>query len=369
MNLGSPINTSKWDSQPSISSDGRTLYFSSKRTGGKGFSDLYVSQLAPNGEWTVPRSLGDSINTPEYEESPLIHPDGKTLYFVSNGHLGMGKRDLYVTRMDENGNWGSPVNLGYPINTWNEEYALFVEAGGDIAYFSSGRDGGYGSLDIYSFQLYDDIKPNKVTYVKGKVKDKIFRRPLRAKIELIDLATSDVVFKSVSDKITGDFLVTLPVDHDYALNVSRDGFLFYSEHFSLSRDENTDKPYRLNVEMQPIKFGEKVVLKNVFFETASYSLLPESKVELDKLVKFLKTNLTIKVEIGGHTDNVGKPDDNQILSENRAKSVMEYLIANGIDKTRTRYKGYGELQPIDTNDTAEGRANNRRTEFKVLGDE
>ena len=368
-NLGTPVNSRSWDSQPSISADGKTLFFASKRDDGYGKADIYVSHLAPNGEWTVPRNLGPKINTPFFEESPMIHPDGKTLYFVSNGHLGMGERDIYMTRLGKDGEWGDPVNLGYPINTWNEEYALFVDAGGELAFFSSAREGGYGELDVYSFELYDDIKPNKVTYVKGRVKDKETGDPLGAKFELIDLETSKVVVESSSDKVNGKFLVTLPSGHDYALNVSKDKYLFYSEHFSIPKDQDIESAFTMDVKLQPIKFGEKVVLKNIFFETASYDLLPESKVELDKLVEFMKNNPSIRIEIGGHTDNVGKPEDNQLLSENRSKSVRTYLIDHEITSDRIQFRGYGEEQPIDTNETEEGRANNRRTEFKVLKDE
>jgi outer membrane protein OmpA-like peptidoglycan-associated protein len=368
-NLDSPVNTSKWESQPSISADGKTLYFVSNRINGLGKSDIWVTHLAPNNEWTIPRNLGDVINTAFSEETPFIHPDGKTLYFTSDGHVGMGGKDIFVTRMNPDGSWSVPKNLGYPINTWNDEQGLFVAATGENAYFSSDRKGGFGKLDIYSFPLYEEARPTRVTYVKGKVKDKVTGKPLGADFELIDLATSEVVVRSSSDKISGRFLVTLPVDHEYALNVSKDGYLFYSEHFSLPAAQDFSKPYQMDVELQPIKHGEKVVLKNIFFETASYELLPESQVELNKLVAFMNNNPTIRIEIGGHTDNVGKPDDNQILSENRSKSVREYLIQNEILENRISYKGYGEEQPVDTNDTPEGRANNRRTEFKVLSGE
>lgn len=369
VNLGSPVNTSKWESQPSISSDGKTLYFASKRAGGMGGPDIYVTHLAPNGEWTVPRNLGEPINTGSAEETPFIHPDGRTLYFTSDGHVGMGQKDIYITRKDRYGNWTEPKNLGYPINTWKEEMGLFVAASGETAYFSSDREEGYGKLDIYAFPLYREVRPAKVTYVKGKVRDKVFGKPLGARIQLIDLATSEVVIESSSDRITGKFLVTLPSGHDYALNVSKEGFLFHSEHFSLSDDKNTTEPLRLDVELQPIKYGEKVVLKNIFFETASFALLPESEVELNKLVEFLTNNPSIEIEIGGHTDNVGKPEDNQRLSENRARAVSEYLTAHEVARKRLQYKGYGETQPIDSNGTAKGRAINRRTEFKVSGSE
>lgn len=368
-NLGSPVNSSKWESQPSVSSDGKTLYFVSNRNGGQGGMDIWITHLAPNGEWTVPRNLGDVINTPFSEETPFIHPDGRTLYFTSDGHLGFGEKDIYMTRKDSLGNWSTPKNLGYPINTWNDEQGLFVAASGEKAYFSSDRDGGFGKLDLYSFELYEDARPDKVTYIKGRVKDKVTGKPLAAKFELIDLETSQTVIESSSDPINGAFLVTLPVDHNYALNVSKDEYLFYSEHFSLEADHDLSKPYKMDVKLQPIKYGEKVVLKNIFFETASYELLPESKVELDKLVAFMNNNPKIRIEIGGHTDNVGKPEDNQLLSENRSKSVRSYLIDNSIASDRIQYKGYGEEQPIDTNETPEGRANNRRTEFKVLDSE
>lgn len=368
-NIGGPVNTAKWESQPSISADGKTLYFVSNRNGGFGGMDIWVTQLTPNNEWTVPRNLGDKINTPFSEETPFIHPDGKTLYFTSNGHVGMGEKDIYVTRKDADGNWSEPQNLGYPINTWNDEQGLFVAASGENAYFSSDRKGGYGKLDLYSFKLYEGARPTRVTYVKGKVRDKETGKPLGAKFELIDLATSEVVIESSSDQIDGKFLVTLPVDHDYALNVSKDNYLFYSEHFSLPKEQDITKPYRMDVDLQPIKFGEKVVLKNIFFETASYDLLPESTVELDKLVAFMNNNPSIHIEIGGHTDNVGKPEDNQLLSENRSKSVRQYLIDHAIAENRIQYKGYGEEQPIATNETPEGRANNRRTEFKILNGE
>lgn len=365
-NLGSPVNSSKWESQPSVSADGKTLYFVSNRGGGEGGMDIWVTHLAPNGKWTNPRNLGDVINTPFSEETPFIHPDGKTLYFTSDGHVGMGGKDIYVTRMDSVGNWSAPENLGYPINTWKDEQGLFVAASGDYAYFSSDREGGFGKLDIYGFKLYESARPNRVTYVEGRLTDKETGLPLAAKFELIDIETSEMVVNSQSDPVDGSFLVTLPVNHDYALNVSKEKYLFHSEHFSLPNMKDVTKPYRMDVELQPIKFGEKVVLRNIFFETASYELLSESKIELEKLLAFMNNNPTIRIEIGGHTDNVGKPEDNQLLSENRSKSVRTYLIDNGISADRIDYKGYGEKQPIDTNETPEGRANNRRTEFKVL---
>lgn len=366
INLGAPINTSKWESQPSVSADGKTLYFASNRPGSLGGADIWETHLAPNGVWTEPRNLGETINTKYSEETPFIHPDGQTLYFTSNGHPGFGQKDIYFTKLDENGLWSEPKNLGYPINTWKDEMGLFVAASGETAYFSSDREGGFGKLDIYSFPLYKEARPVRVTYVKGTVTDKETGKPVGAKFELIDLATSKLVVESASDKISGKFLVTLPADRDYALNVSKDEYLFYSDNFSLKDKKDVSDPYRLNVMLQPIKFGEKVVLKNIFFETGSFELLEESKAELEKLRSFMVSNPNIMVEIGGHTDNVGKPEDNITLSQNRARAVFVYLTKNGIVNSRITYKGYGETIPIATNETAEGRALNRRTEFTVL---
>lgn len=369
VNLDAPVNTGKWESQPSISADGRKLYFSSNRPGGQGGSDIWVTSLAPNGEWSVPRNLGTTINTEFAEETPFIHPDGRTLYFTSNGHVGMGGRDIFMSRLQENGEWSEPKNLGYPINTWGMEQGLFVDASGDMAYFGSEREGGFGNLDIYGFELYEDARPTRVNYVKGIVTDRKTGEPLRADFELVDLSTSQTVVSSASDRINGSFLVTLPVDNEYALNVSKDGYLFHSEHFSLEKENSATDPYRMDVKLQPIQFGETVILKNIFFETASYDLLPESMVELKRLERFMENNPTIRIEIGGHTDDVGSDEDNLLLSENRAKAVRDHLIDKGVDAERIEHKGYGESSPIDTNDTEEGRAANRRTEFKVLGDE
>ena len=365
-NLGTPVNTSKWESQPSFSSDGRTLYFSSNRAGGQGQSDIWYSKLTPEGRWTPPINLGDKINTPGFEESPFIHPDNRTLYFASNGHKGYGEKDIFYSRKNDQGEWTEPQNLGYPINTWEEEIGLIVDANGTKAYFASGRDGGMGKLDILSFDLYEEARPVPVTYMKGIVKNAVTKRPIKARFELIDLETKEVVARSLSDAKDGGFMVCLPVNRDYALNVSKDGFLFHSEHFALTDTANASKPFIKNVDLSPINYGESVVLRNIFFETGSYDLLPTSSAELDRLVGFLGKNVNMKIEIGGHTDNVGNDSDNKVLSHNRAKAVQQYLVDHGIHPSRLTYNGYGEAKPVADNSTAEGRAKNRRTEFIVL---
>lgn len=366
-NVGSAINSKYWETQPSFSADGKTLFFVSNRLGGFGGSDIWFSTLKDDGSWGMPINIGKNINTPGKEESVFIHPDGKTLYFSSDGHIGMGKLDIYVVRKNENGEWGIPVNLGYPINTYTDENSLLVNGAGNLAYFASSREGGFGGLDLYQFELYDAIRPDKITYVKGKVYDSKTRQPLGAHFELIDLATAKQVIISDANSGNGEFLVTLPIEKNYALNVSQSGYLFYSANFSLKELTDKTKPFVMDVPLESIDTGNVVELKNVFFETAKFELKPESKVELNKLVSFLNANKTLRIQLSGHTDNVGEKKMNQLLSQNRAKSVYEYLISNGIDVKRLTYIGYGDTLPKVKNDSDENRSINRRTEFKVIG--
>ncbi len=366
INMGVKVNSSAWDTQPSISPDGNILYFTSSRPGTKGYSDIWKTSKDESGNWTSPVNLGDSINTDGTEQTPFIHSDGKTLYFSSNGHPGMGGMDIFYSHMDDKGNWSKAVNIGYPINSGDADGYLFVNARGNKAYFASDKYGGKGGLDIYSFDLYEEARPTAVTYMKGTVYDSKTHQRLQAKFELIDLSTSMTAVQSNSDAQSGEFMVSLPTDRNYALNVSRDGYLFYSENFELKGDHSQLKPYVKDILLQPIESGSIVVLKNIFFDFDKSDLKPESQVELNRLVDLLKRNARMKIEIGGHTDNKGTPVYNQVLSENRAKSVYEYLVNKGIDKSRLSYKGYGLTQPMATNDTEEGRATNRRTEFKVV---
>jgi outer membrane protein OmpA-like peptidoglycan-associated protein len=296
----------------------------------------------------------------------MIHPDGKTLYFSSNGHPGLGGLDIFVSRKDEDGKWGEPQNLGYPINTKDDENSLLVSASGDIAYFASDREGGQGGLDLYKFKLYNEARPQMVTYAQGVVFDAKTKERLGARFELIDLESGEQVVESYSNPGNGEFLVSLPSGRDYALNVSREGYLFYSDNFTLSQESAT-APKQLEVPLKRIEEGSSVVLNNVFFDVDQYKLKPQSKVELDKLIEFLKLNPELRIEISGHTDNVGTDEANKVLSQNRAQSVVDYLLENGISKDRLSAKGFGESKPIASNDNEEGRAKNRRTEFEVIG--
>jgi outer membrane protein OmpA-like peptidoglycan-associated protein len=367
-NVGAPVNTQYWDSQPSFSSDGKTLYFISHRPKGEGDSDIWTATLGDDGKWSVPVNMGNKINTPGKEEAVFIHPDNQTLYFASDGWTGMGGLDLYVCHRDSTGNWGPPINLGYPINTFGDESGMIVNGSGQVAYFSStGRDGGLGCDDIYMFNLPKEFQPVSTTYMKGKTFNKKTLKPVGAQFELIDLATGKTVITSYSDPGNGEFFVTLPVNHDYALNVNATGYCFYSETFQMKESKDPSKPFRMDVPLQPIDTGIGEELKNVFFETGKFDLKPESKAELNKLAKWLKANPKVKIELQGHTDNVGDKKMNMTLSTNRAKAVYDYLITQGIDASRLTYKGYGDTKPKVPNDTPEHRQMNRRTEYMITG--
>jgi outer membrane protein OmpA-like peptidoglycan-associated protein/tetratricopeptide (TPR) repeat protein len=363
-NLGGTINSDQWDSQPCLSPDKKDLYFASRRFGGYGGSDIYVSHMQPNGKWGKPENLGPLINSTADEQCPFIHADNQTLYFTSSFWPGYGDDDIFYVRKGAGGEWSKPVNLGYPINTINREGTLFIAADGKTAYYASDRSDSKGGTDIYSFELREDVRPYKTLWVKGQVFDKTTTKGLPSSVELIDLSTKQLISKIQTDE-DGHYLVTLPVGKDYAFNVNRKGYLFYSDNFSLSKN-SPDSSYEKNIPLQPLEVNAAIVLNNVFFDVNKFELKPESQVELDNLVQLLKDNPTIKILIAGHTDNVGKPADNLALSNNRAKAVVTYLISKGIATTRLSSKGFGETQPVADNKTEDGRARNRRTEVKVV---
>ena len=372
VNPGPPLNTRYWESQPSFSADGKTLYFASNRPGGKGQKDIWKATLIGFRDGNVPvfskvANLGKNINTPDDENSPFIHHDNRTLYFSSDGWPGMGKMDLFLSRKDSKGNWGTPENLGYPINTEHDEIGLVLNAKGTNAYFSSdGLPSETKGKDIYIFKMPEKLRPSPVTYVKGRVFDKETGKELQAEFILKDIDSGNTIVSSVSDPYTGSFLVCLPAGHSYALSVQKPGYLFFSDNFDVGSVKDVDNPQQLSVYLSPLKPGEKIVLKNIFFATDSFELKKESYAELNTIIDLLKKNPQLKVEIGGHTDNIGSKEYNLRLSENRAKSVYDYLVSKGIDAKRLKYKGYGFSEPVSDNSTEEGRAKNRRTEMKVL---
>ena len=368
-NIGGPINTPGWESQPSISADGRTLYFVSTRKGGFGGYDIWKSDLNGDGTWTVPLNLGPEINTPYDEQSPFIHPDDESLYFSSNGWPGLGNKDLFISRKvfesDKHIGWQRPKNLGYPINTFGEESGLSISSNGKLAFFSSSQKGGFGGLDIYSFELPELLRPKKVSYIKGIVFDKNTKELLNAKVEIINLKDGKTVFDEITDFETGEFLATITSGKSFGLNVSKDGYLFYSQNFSPD-ESKIHQPFVIEIPMQKIEIGALVVLNNIFFESNKFELLPESKAELQQLIRFLNDNPDLSIEIGGHTDDIGDEQSNQELSENRARIVYDYMVKHQIKTSKISFKGYGESKPLNDNLTEENRKNNRRTEFKII---
>jgi outer membrane protein OmpA-like peptidoglycan-associated protein/tetratricopeptide (TPR) repeat protein len=365
-NLGAPVNTAAWESQPSFSSDGRTLFFASNRKDGYGKSDIWTSTLLDDGKWSPPQNLGATINTRGSEMSPFIHPDGRTLYFASDRHPGMGGVDLFLSRMDENNVWSDPVNLGFPINTSGDEINIIINTRGNKAYISSERHDGFGGYDIFEFELYDEIRPLPVTYIKGVITDAKTGQPLEAFFSLLDITSGREVVNATSEKKTGTFLVCVPAFKEYALNVSCEGYLFYSENISISGTHSEMKPKQVDIQLQPVEKGGKMVLRNIFFETGKYDIEAESEVELQRIVRFLEYYPSVKIEISGHTDTVGSAEYNLSLSQKRAKAVVDYLIANGIDPQRLSYQGYGFSRPVAGNATPENRAINRRTEIEIM---
>ena len=373
INAGPPLNTKYWEAQPSVSSDGRTLYFTSNRPGGKGEKDIWRAEIAgvdENGllKWDEPWNPGGSINTPGNETSPFIHAGNKSFYFASDYHTGMGGFDLFLVTIKNDSVFSAAQNLGYPVNTFNNEQGLFVSTDGQTAYFSSERNEKSG-LDIYSFTLDESIQPEPATYVHATVVDAISGNPVTAKVELVNLTNKEQPARNEETDNNGEMLLCLPSGADYSFSVSREGYLFYSDAFELTESRQVYDPYELTIELTPVQVGAEMNLYNIYFETDSFTILPESEPELMKLVEFLKTNPGLKVEIQGHTDNTGRTESNQELSEQRAKSVAGYLTAHGIKSTRLSTAGYGEDRPVATNETPEGRRMNRRTTIKVLENE
>ncbi len=364
-NLGGNINTESWESSPSLSPDKRALYFSSNRPGGYGGKDLYVSYRTPNGKWGPAKNMGQSVNTAGDELAPFIHADNATLYFTSDGLPGYGNSDIFLCRKGPNNEWSIPQNLGYPINTIENEGSLFVSADGKTAFYASDRSDSRGGLDIYTFELRPDVRPARTLYVKGKVYDVKTGKGLPSAVELIDNINQQTVTNVQTDE-TGNYFITLPVGKDYTFTVNRKGYLFFSEIFPLSKNQ-PDSTYDKDIQLKPIELNASLVLKNIFFETNSAQLQQLSLIEINKLLQLMIQNPTLQLQINGYTDNVGKPAENLKLSTNRAKAVVEYLVSKGVDIKRLIYKGFGETKPVADNKTEAGRAQNRRTEFVVIG--
>jgi len=368
VNLGSPVNSTFWESQPSISADGRLLYFTSNRNGGKGKMDIWRAEklgVSPQGFPVYGKVTNlEIVNTPGNELSPFIHADGKTLYFASDFWPGMGGKDLFFARLDSLKKT-LPKNLGYPINTSGNEEGLVVEVSGQRAWYTANTKG-FGGRDIFTFALPEAYQPQPVSWVKGRVTNRKTGQLIFPDIVLNDLVTNRLVQHLYPFENEGEFLFCLPSGHNYGLNISKEGYLFHSENFNLLEAFNRHQPLKLDIALDPIEIGKTTILKNIFFETDSFRLKSESKGQLREIVDFMTQNPRLVIEIGGHTDHQGSESYNLVLSGKRAESVVKDLISMGIASTRLKSKGYGYSIPMADNSTEDGRAQNRRTEFKIL---
>lgn len=359
---GEPLNTRYWETNPCLSADGRELFFASNRPGGKGKKDIWecvVTRLSDGSlSFSSPINLSDSINTTEDEFSPFIHPDGHTLYFATNGRDGLGGYDLFLSKRNENYEWSSPKNLGYPINTHKDEYGFVVDSKGEKAYFSSEVNPEQGK-DIFEIELYAQARPDAMNYFSGVVRETESQRPLIANVEISDVNSAKKYVFSTND--FGVFSAYLPIDNEYAINVHKKDFIMYSQTIlpqSLSEQ-------RLFINLDSIVVGKSLILKNITFETDSYLLAAQSNPELQAIFDFMQNNPQISVEIIGHTDDIGSEQYNLELSQNRAEEVKRFLCKKGISDNRIKCVGKGESEPLASNDTEEGRALNRRTELKI----
>lgn len=366
-NLGPKVNSPAWDSHPYFSHDGKFLFFTSVRGGGKGGQDIWMSRWE-NGEWSEAENLGAAINTPGQESSPFLHADGVSLYFASDFHPGFGKSDIFRSQKQIDDSWGRPKNLGYPLNTNARELNIFINASGDKGLINSTREGGFGKSDIYEFKVDSSIRPKPATFLRGWVIDSVSDEPLSALINLVDIESGDTLRQVSTNSSDGKFLMSLPLEKEYAASVQAPGYLFASKRFVLSRVEDGSQYFDIRIPLVAVKAGSQVVLRNIFFATGSYELSETSVPELNVLYKFLTTNPNLEIEIQGHTDDVGSDKDNLSLSQQRADAVRDYLVEMGIPQERISSKGYGENQPIADNETEEGRSENRRTAFKVVAE-
>ena len=368
-NLGALVNSRGWDSQPSLSADGRTLYFASSRAGGLGGYDVWVTTLGPDETWTAPRNLGPTINTPRDDYSPFIHASGTTLYVVSEGRPGMGGADVYRATQDVKGQWQTPTNLGYPLNTFANEASIFVSSDNRRVYCTRTQlaQGGQPSgIRLYGSEAPASARAAETsTYAQGRVFDALTKKPLNAVVQLYDLSTNALSQQVQSDAETGQYTAVLNDGRAYAMYASAPGYLLKSLSFDYSGQQKFD-PLTLDIYLDPAKSGRSAVLNNLFFDSNQAGLKPRSRTELDRLVEFLRQDPSLRVEVAGYTDNVGTPAANLTLSQRRAQAVLAYLASHGIAAARLRAHGYGETKPLTANDSEASRAQNRRIELRIL---
>lgn len=393
--LNKNINTDAHESSSSYTPDGNTIYFVSDKEGGLGGRDIYTSTKTLKGKWGEAVNLGSIINTPEDEEGIFVHPDGKTIYFSSKGHQTMGGYDVFKSVFNDSlKSWSKPENIGYPINTTDEDVFFSVSASGKHAYYSSVRADGFGEKDIYRVTFFGpvksvilntednliashnepvkekvkpsriDIKEAQLTLLKGVILDDKTNKPLEATIEIIDNERNEVIASFTSNSVTGRYLVSMPAGKNYGISVKKENYLFHSENFDLAATSEYQEVQK-DIKLKNIAVGQSIVLKNIFFDFNKSTLRKESENEIAQLTKLLMDIPTMKIEISGHTDSYGSDVYNKNLSHQRAKAVYDRLIQNGIKADRLTFMGFGEEKPIDTNETDTGRQMNRRTEFKV----
>jgi outer membrane protein OmpA-like peptidoglycan-associated protein/tetratricopeptide (TPR) repeat protein len=367
-NLGSNVNSSEWESQPSLSADGRTIYFVSDRRGGLGRRDIWMSTLDGKGNWTRAKNIGKPVNTVYDELSPFIHVNNKTLFFASNGLVGFGGYDLYSAEKDSVLTWTNPVNVGAPINNHEDQFSLFITADGKKGYYSHEeiKAGGNARSKIIEINIPEEKRVRfRSNYVKGRVTDHATKLPLRAAVELVGIEKNETESLVESDSLTGEYLIVLTQGAEYALYINKKEYLFKSLNFNYSTVKDFE-PIILNIELDRVQQGSSAVLENIFFDTDKYDLKPKSLSELEKLKRFLTDNPTVRMEISGHTDNTGSSTYNYQLSEKRALAVHNYLTQQGISPKRLVVKGYGPDKPLADNTTESGKRLNRRIEFKLI---
>ena len=376
VNLGLNVNSTEWDSQPSLSADGRTLYFTSTRRGGQGQEDIYVTTLQPDGNWSPAQNVGTPVNTPGKDMAPFIHASGTTLYYVTDGLVGMGGLDVFRCEKGAGTAWSEPRNLGYPLNTFENEASLFITSDNQKGFCSRSRateepPGGYRlsrerPVELFSFAVPPPVKARETsTYTQGRVFDANTKKPLKAEVKLYDLDTDVLTQFVTSDPEYGDYTVVLNEGHHYAMYAAADKYLLKSLSFDYS-SQHSFNPTALDIYLEPVRSGRSVVLNNLFFDTNKYDLKPQSRTELNRLIEFLRQYRDVQIEVSGYTDNVGSPETNQQLSQRRAQAVVEYLSSHGISVNRLRSRGYGEGHPLAANDTEAHRQLNRRIELHIL---
>lgn len=363
-NMGSVVNSKQWDSQPTISSDGQRIIFSSNRDGGYGGADLYVIEKNAFGDWGPPMNMGGMVNTPFDDSYPYLSSDSKTLYMASEGHPGLGEFDLFKT-VFENGKWTLPVNMGKPLNTPQNDIYFSIGGSGETAYYASNINQKEDAEELYSIDIPEAMRPTPTVVVSGEVSNAKTGEKVGAYVLVEDIHSGELIAVNKSNSSTGKYLVVLPAGRDYSVSANKEAFFFYSQSFDLPLTAKYQE-IRKDIALKPIEKGAKVVLNNIFFETGKAALSPDSRLELVKCLDLMKANPSMIIEVGGHTDNVGDDALNMKLSGERAKSVREYLVGSGIAANRIQSKGYGESSPVATNDTDDGRKANRRTEFIIL---